>query len=134
MPLTGMSPCYPTLQIVGPSTWSRCALWSSGPGSLAAGRGLSGLLPLCWAVTILLTSASLHADLPDAEPSRAFLRRPALTDYVNYGEDLYRPYRRQIRLQQRYDYLGNYLTEGFLHQGFYSAVWDGRDAAGLEVA
>ena len=40
--------------------------------------------------------------------------RPLLTDFVNYGEDIYRPYRRQISLQQRYHYLGNYLTEGFL--------------------
>ena len=33
------------------------------------------------------------------------MRRPEFTDYVNYGEDLYRPYRRQMRLQQRYDYI-----------------------------
>jgi len=57
---------------------------------------------------------SVWADLPDAPPSRDFLQRPALSGYVNYGEDLYRPYRREILLQQRYDYLGNYLTEGFL--------------------
>lgn len=54
------------------------------------------------------------ADLPDAAPARDFLGRPPLSGYVNFGEDLYRPYRRQIRLGQRYDYLGNFLAEGFL--------------------
>ena len=54
------------------------------------------------------------ADLPDAEPSTDFLRRPLPFQYTNYGEELYRPYRRQIRLAQRYDHLGNFLAEGFL--------------------
>ena len=62
----------------------------------------------------LLASLPAFADLPDAPPSRDFLRRPPLSGYVNYGEEVYRPYRRQIRLQNRYDYLGNFLAEGFL--------------------
>jgi len=83
-------------------------------GDLTAAKcGHGQVLSLTLALTVLL-AAPASADLPDAEPSRDFLRRPELTEYVNYGEDLYRPYRRQIRLQQRYDYLGNYLTEGFL--------------------
>ncbi|MEW6755107.1 MAG: hypothetical protein AB1505_29610, partial [Candidatus Latescibacterota bacterium] len=78
---------------------------------------------LRWPRSLLLAACCLvlpplavpaPADLPDAEPSRDFLRRPPLSGYVNYGQDMYRPYRREIRLQQRYDYLGNYLTEGFL--------------------
>jgi hypothetical protein len=66
---------------------------------------------------VLLSVVPSLADLPDAVPPRDFLSRPALSGYVNYGEEVYRPYRREIRLQQRYDYLGNYLTEGFLVYG-----------------
>ena len=65
-------------------------------------------------IGVLLLAAAAAADLPDAPPSRDFLRRPPSGDYDNYGEDLYRPYRRQIRLAPRYDYLGNFLSEGFL--------------------
>lgn len=65
-------------------------------------------------LAVLLPSGCLLADLPDAEPSRDFLRRPSLGQYTNYGEDLYRPYRREIRLEPRYDFLGNFLAEGFL--------------------
>ena len=65
-------------------------------------------------VAVLLPPGCLLADLPDAEPSRDFLRRPSLGQYTNYGEDLYRPYRREIRLEPRYDFLGNFLAEGFL--------------------
>jgi len=61
------------------------------------------------------------ADLPDAVPPRDFLSRPALSGYVNYGEEVYRPYRREIRLQQRYDYLGNYLTRGSWSTGWTSS-------------
>ncbi|MEW6753730.1 MAG: hypothetical protein AB1505_22525 [Candidatus Latescibacterota bacterium] len=82
-----------------------------GPVGLLRGRRCGRLRA---ALLVLLLCLPASADLPDAEPSRDFLRRPPLSGYANYGEDLYRPYRREIRLQQRYDYLGNYLTEGFL--------------------
>ena len=49
-------------------------------------------------IALLLSGRPLAADLPDAEPPRHFLRRPPLSAYTNYGEDLYRPYRREIRL------------------------------------
>ena len=65
-------------------------------------------------IAVLLSGRPLSADLPDAEPSRHFLRRPPLSAYANYGEDLYRPYRREIRLAPRYDFLGRFLAEGFL--------------------
>ena len=65
-------------------------------------------------ITLLLSGRPLLADLPDAEPPRHFLRRPPLSAYTNYGEDLYRPYRREIRLAPRYDFLGRFLAEGFL--------------------
>ena len=65
-------------------------------------------------IALLLSGRPLSADLPDAEPSRHFLRRPPLSAYANYGEDLYRPYRREIRLAPRYDFLGRFLAEGFL--------------------
>ena len=70
----------------------------------------------CWILllVLLLSGRPLLADLPDAEPSRHFLRRPPLSAYTNYGEDLYRPYRREIRLAPRYDFLGRFLAEGFL--------------------
>ena len=60
----------------------------------------------CWILllALLLSGRPLSADLPDAEPSRHFLRRPPLSAYTNYGEDLYRPYRREIRLAPRYDF------------------------------
>ena len=67
-----------------------------------------------WIILLVLCAPPLWADLPDAEPSRHFLRRPPLSEYVNYGEDFYRPYRREIRLEQRYDFLGNFLAEGFV--------------------
>ena len=53
-------------------------------------------------------------DLPDAPPNDEFLRRPLGFDYINYAVDRYRPYLSQIRLANRYDYLGNFLAEGFL--------------------
>lgn len=56
-------------------------------------------------VLSLLAALPALAYLPDAPTSRDFLRRPPLSGYVNYGEEVYRPYRRQIRLQNRYDYL-----------------------------
>ena len=65
-------------------------------------------------IALLWSGRPLLADLPDAEPSRHFLRRPPLSAYTNYGEDLYRPYRREIRLAPRYDFLGRFLAEGFL--------------------
>ena len=70
----------------------------------------------CWILllALLLSGRPLAADLPDAEPPRHFLRRPPLSAYTNYGEDLYRPYRREIRLAPRYDFLGRFLAEGFL--------------------
>ena len=71
-------------------------------------RGWILLLALLW------SGRPLAADLPDAQPSRHFLRRPPLSAYTNYGEDLYRPYRREIRLAPRYDFLGRFLAEGFL--------------------
>ena len=52
-------------------------------------------------LALLLFGRPLAADLPDAEPARHFLRRPPLSAYTNYGEDLYRPYRREIRLAPR---------------------------------
>ena len=67
-----------------------------------------------WILLIALVGRPLWADLPDAEPSHNFLRRPPLSQYANYGEDLYRPYRREIRLEPRYDFLGNFLVEGFM--------------------
>ncbi|MCY3669000.1 MAG: hypothetical protein OXH81_25345, partial [Gemmatimonadetes bacterium] len=65
-------------------------------------------------IALLLSGHPLLADLPDAAPPRHFLRRPPLSAYTNYGEDLYRPYRREIRLAPRYDFLGRFLAEGFL--------------------
>ncbi|MCE2451202.1 MAG: hypothetical protein J4F35_23490, partial [Candidatus Latescibacteria bacterium] len=58
-----------------------------------------------WILLLTLTflGRPLAADLPDAAPPRHFLRRPPLSEYTNYGEDLYRPYRREIRLAPRYD-------------------------------
>ncbi len=34
--------------------------------------------------------------------------------YANYGEEAYRNYKREIQLEKQYDFLGNYLMEGFM--------------------
>ncbi len=63
---------------------------------------------------VLMSAAAGLAQLPGQPLPEHFLGRPSPDGYVNYGEHIYQPYRRQILLAPRYDYLGNFLTEGFL--------------------
>ena len=53
----------------------------------------------------------------DIRAQRTFYGRPAEEDYMNYGRYEYKPYRRDIEVDRRYDYFGNFLMEGFLAFG-----------------
>lgn len=77
---------------------------------------------MCLAVLLVIVVlagsswAQVIAGVEAAKPKAAqspFLRKQEVEGYLNYGQDEYKNYKEELDVDKRYDFLGNFLMEGY---------------------
>jgi len=56
---------------------------------------------------------AFSGNLVRAQGTRDFFRRTEEEGYLNYGAEEYKAYERELMVRKKYDYLGNFLMEGY---------------------